>query len=320
MEIVLDNIDKKLLSYLYHHYREPLTKIAKACKVSRDQVEYRLEKYEKQGLIKKYATIFNYRLLGYDEFIVVLIKCSSSIEKTQLKNELEKYPDAITVFDCIGKYDLGTDLVFRNKDEFQKEWGNILKKYTILEHSIFITTALEFFPLKEFELTVEGKSYPINPEKSTKKHALDEKDIKILRIIEENGRARIVDIAKKTKLSCELILYKLKKLHEDNIILGNRIIFDLEKFGYFFGNLRIKLKNLDEEAIVKISKYCKYHKYINAISFGIGEYNCLVQVFYKEEKQFRDTLKEFLEKFKDNIHTSDIILIENEGEIHTLPF
>jgi DNA-binding Lrp family transcriptional regulator len=321
MEITLDKIDKKLISYLYHHYREPLTKIAKACKISRDQVEYRMEKYEKQGLIKKYATIFNYKLLGYDEFVIVWFKLGSVAEKIQLRKELEDSKFTVSIFDVVGKYDLGADFVFKNKDEFQKLFGEILKKYTVTDHSIFMTTVFDFFPLKEFELSLEErKSYSIASNDFAVKSELDEKEIKILTALEKNGRAKLIDMSKETKISSELILYKMKKLHEDKIILGSRIIFDHEKFGYFFGDIRIKLKNLDVETITKIFKYCKYHKHINALSFGIGEYNCLIQVFYNEEKKFRSTIKEFLDKFRDNIQTSDIILIENEGRIKTLPY
>ena len=91
MEFKFDKIDKKLISYLYHNYREPLTKIAKALNISRDQVEYRLKKYEQQGLIKKYATIFNYKLLGYNEFIIILLKLNASKEQKQtIRKEFQK--------------------------------------------------------------------------------------------------------------------------------------------------------------------------------------------------------------------------------------
>jgi DNA-binding Lrp family transcriptional regulator len=320
MEIILDKIDKKLISYLYHHYREPLTKIAKACKISRDQVEYRMKKYESQGLIKKYATIFNYRALGYDEFVIVWMKLRSANEKALLRKELEDSKSAITVFDVVGKYDLGADFVLRNKDEFQKTLGDILKKYDVVNHSVFMTTKFEFFTLKEFEIfQQENMNYSAFSNNSTKKTVLDEKEIKIIKSLERNGRVKLIDIAKETNISSELILYKIKKMHENKIILGSRIVFDHEKFGYFFGSIRLKLKNIDEETIKKISKYCRYHRHINALSFGIGENNCLVQVFYKEEKIFRSTIKDFLYKFRDNIQTSDILLIENEGRIKTLP-
>jgi len=319
MEFKFDKIDKKLISYLYHHYREPLTKIAKACKVSRDQVEYRLKKYESNGLIKKYATIFNYKLLGYNEFVVIWLKLNASKEqKEQIRKDFKKNKNVITYLDVIGKYNLVVDLIYKNKEEFEKEFGEFLQKHKsiIKDYSVFITTSTTFFPLKEFGLSQPEKEFVL--ETSKNKISLDDLEIKILNSLEKNGRAKIVDIATEANISAELALYKLKQLYKNKIILGTRIIFDLEKMNYFFGNLRLKI-NLNEKTKKELVSYCKQHKHINALSFGIGEYNCLIQVFYKEEKIFRNSLKEILSKFRDNIQKSDVILIENEGEVKTLP-
>jgi len=318
MEFQFNKIDKKLISYLYHNYREPLTTIAKACRISRDQVEYRLKKYEQQGLIKKYATIFNYKLLGYDELIVVLLKLNASEEQKKLiRGDLNKNKNIITYFDVLGKYNLGFDGVYKNKEEFEKEFGEFLQKHKtkIKDYSIFMTTSATFFPLKEFDLAYQEKEFILGNLETKPK--IDEKDLKILKALEKNGRAKIIEIATQANISGELALYKLKQLYKNKVVLGTRIIFDMEKLGYFLGNLRLKI-NPDEKTKKELIGYCKKHKYINALSFGIGQHNCLVQFFFKQEKQFRDSLKEFLEKFNNEIYESEIILIENEGEVKTL--
>jgi len=85
--------DKKILSYLYHHYRQPLTEVGKQCLVSRDQVEYTLNKYEAEGVIRKYLTILNYSLLGYNEFIIIWIKTP---KKEQVKKELQTMKNVLS--------------------------------------------------------------------------------------------------------------------------------------------------------------------------------------------------------------------------------
>lgn len=319
MEFKLDKIDKKLISYLYHNYREPLTKIAKAIKISRDQVEYRLKKYESQGLIKKYATIFNYKYLGYNEFIVVWLKLNCTKEQKQtMRKQLKNNKNIVTYFDVLGKYNLGFDGVYKNKEEFEKEFGEFLQKHKtqIKDYQIFTTTNFTFFPLKEFNLPYKEKEFGLG--NSEIKLKLDKKDLKILKTLEKNGRTKIIDLAIQANISGELALYKLKQLYKNKIILGIRIIFNMKKMNYFFANLRLKV-NPDEKIKKEIANFCKQHKYINALSFGIGEHNCLVQFFFKQEKQFRNSLKEFLERFNNEIHESEIILIENEGEVKTLP-
>jgi len=320
MEFKFDKIDKKLISRLYHNYREPLTEIAKACRISRDQAEYRLKKLESSGILKKFATIFNYSALGFEEFVIVWLRLNCTKEqKLQLREELRKNKNILTYFDIVGNYNLGFDCIYKNKHEFQREFGEFLSKHKniIKSHSTFITTSFNFFPLKEFDITQTEKEFSL--EEKNEKIKLGEKDIRILKELEKNGRAKIIDIAKSLNISAELALYRLKNLYKNKIVLGSRIIFDMEKMNYFFGNLRLNLRHINEKIKQEILNYCKQHKFINVLSFGIGEYNCLVQFFFSQEIQFRNSIKEFLEKFNNEINYSDIILIENEGEIKTLP-
>ncbi len=313
----LNKQDKKMFSYLYHHYREPLTKIAKACRISRDQVEYRLKKYEKEGIIKKYLTIFNYSLLGYNEFVIVWLKIKNN--KELIKKELKSMKKVITLGDEISSYDLFVDFVFKNKLDFEKEFYSFLKKHEadIIDYSIFTTSYGEFYPLKTFGFSDEEKIYVVSD--LIKTIQLKNKDLEILKILEKNGRTKIIDIARKTGLSSELIVYKLKQFYKNKIILGVKIQFDIEKLGFYFGNLRIKLKNLDGKTRKELRTFCKQHKHINALFFGLGDYNCLIQVFYQNEEEFRKTIKDINKKFKNQIETSQIFLIENESEAKTLP-
>ena len=320
IKMKLHETDKRLLSYLYHHYREPLTKIAKACKLSREQVEYRLKKYETQGLIKKYLTIFNYYLLGYKEFIVVWLKLDTTKKnKDLIRRELENMKNVVSTGDVLGTYDLFVDFVFKTKQEFEEVFYSFLKKHDeIKEESIFMTTFAEFFPMKQFGKIYDEKTYTLLNE--SKPIKISEKDLKVLKILEENGRARVIDIASKTGLSSELVVYKLKQFYKNKLILGTRIQFDMEKLGFYFGTLIIKLRDKTEKTKNKIKSFCKYHKYINALSLGVAEYDCIIQIFYKKEKEFRQTIKEINEKFRNEIEKSFILLIENEGKVKTLPY
>src|SRR4030042_3648642 len=208
-----DKTDEKLISYLYHHYREPLTKIGKACRLSRDQVEYRIRKYENEGLIRKYITIFNYDLLGYHEIVVVFLKISR--EKEAIKKELENMKNVISTGEVISKYDLYVNSVFKNKNEFEEIFYSFLEKHkeNIEKFSVIALTDAELYPLKYFGEKNSEKNYPlVSPNKEVK---ISEKDMNLLRALEKNGRARIIDISKQTDISSELIVYKIKELYKN---------------------------------------------------------------------------------------------------------
>lgn len=313
-----DKKDKKLISYLYHNYREPLTKIGKACRMSRDQIEYRIKKYEGQGLIKKYLTIFNYDLLGYHEVIVVWIKLKNG--KEQIKKELEKMDNVLSVGDILSKYDLFVNFIFKNKKDFEEKFYQFIKKHEskIENYSLSIATDMQLYPLKFFgELNTEQSYRVVSYEKKIK---LTKKDLKLLKAIEKNGREKIINLSAETGLSSELIIYKLKQFYKNKIILGTRLFLGMENFGFYFAVSRLKLKNLDEELKNRIKDFCKNHKNVNALSFVIGKYNCQIQSFYQEEEELRQTIRDINKEFSKEILESELLLIENEGRVKTLPF
>lgn len=310
----LDAIDKKLLRSIYHNCRNPITQIAKACRISRDQAEYRLKKFESKGLIKKYLTIFNYSLLGYNEFAIVWLKLSS--KKESLKKELEKNPNVISTGEFLSNYDLFINFIFKDKQDFEDNFNKLLENNReIINYSIFSTTYSEFYPLKDFGELKEAREY--NFTEPSKKVEISQKDLSIMGELEKNGRIKISDLAGKIDISGELLAYKLKQLRKRKIILGNRVQFDMEKLGFNFATLRLRLSHLEKE---KIKSFCKNHKHINALAFGISNYNCIVQFFYQEEKELRDSLRDLNNIFQGIIQRSELLLIEKEGRARTLPF
>jgi len=311
-----DAIDKKLISYLYHHYREPLTKIGKACRLSREQVEYRVKKYESEGLIKKYLTVFNYDLLGYHEVVIVWLKTS---QKESIRKQLESMKNVISVGEFLSDYDFFVNFIFKDKNEFESVFYSFLEKNkeSINDFSIFSTTEVYLYPLKFFGESTPARDYElVSPNKDLK---LGKKDIEIIKILEVNGREKIVEISKKTGLSSELIVYKIKQLHKNKVILGNRLLLGMEEHDFYFAAMKLKLRNLDPDLRNKIKNFCKNHPNISNLLFGIGEYNCLIQSFYQTEEDLRKTLRDINEKLKTNIINSELLLIENEGRVKTLP-
>lgn len=312
-----DKIDKKLISHLYHNYREPLTEIAKACKISRDQVEYRLSKYENDGIIKKYLTIFNYESIGYTESVIVYLKLNGN-NKNLIKAELQNMKEVITFGDVLCDYDLFFDAIYKSRHDFEEKFYSFVRKHN-LDYSILQATQITLFPLKCFDILFEEKSYEVV--KSHYGEKINEKDKQLLMALEQNGREKVVNLSKKTGISSELIIYKLKQFQKQKLILGTRIQFDMERMGFYFAVLRLKISIYKQSDFLRLNAFCKQHKHINAVSFGISEsYNCLIQVFYENENELRKTIRDFKQEFADEYSQSQLLLIEHETKARTLPW
>ena len=106
--------DKKLLAYLYSNSREPLSKISKDIKLSREQVKYRINKFEKDNLIQGYIPLINNNKLGYNIISLVLFKLANNNKLKEFKQKLKSSKNRILTVETLTKYDIGGLYIFKN--------------------------------------------------------------------------------------------------------------------------------------------------------------------------------------------------------------
>ena len=113
---------------------------------------------------------------------------------------------------------------------------------------------------------------------------LDNKDLRIISVLNENSRVSIRNIAKKLNLRPSTVHQRIQKLIKNNII---------EKF-----TLKLNNKSIGENFIVFLlitttkdldSKFFN-NKYVKEV-FGItGEYDLIVKLKFKDVEEFNDFL------------------------------
>jgi len=315
--MILTKIDRKLLTYLYHNSRKSYSKIAKECNLSRTQVEYNIKKYINIGLIKKFATIFDYNKFESKQSIFIFI----NLKKLSQKNEfLKLIPKNImlTYGNVLTKFDLYLNLIIGKDESSQKVLSNIFFNEYVESFKLYEPFKIELYPLKFLGEKYSSLNFSLNKETETIK--LDESDKKILKILKDNAREKIINIAKKTKISSELILYKIKRLQNNKVILGSKIVFNMKKIGFFYSVLLINIKNLSEKNILKLETFARTEKFTNSFALMNNKPNCFIQIFYKDEKDLRKTIINLKNEFSEEEIIIDLIQIEEEEFSNTLPF
>lgn len=318
----LKESDIKLLNYLYHNGTEPATKIAKATNLSREQVEYKMKKYFSEGIIKQFFTIFDYTKLGHNLVVGLLLKIRSN--KTQeLMEKLKENKNIISSGEIFGDYDFYFDLVFRDEKELNEFVSNLFEenKDIIYDYLILKSFFVELYPMKFLGTDFSEEPYTITElEQSKKKSEIDDKDKIILKMISQDARVKIVDVAYKVKLTPEAILYRLRKLEKEKIILGSRMLFDMNKLGYYLADILLDINNFSIKTQEKIKKFARKNKYINNILFLVNKPNCLLQVIFKSQTELQETIKEIKKLFEDESVKMKILFLTQEEKINPLPF
>ena len=280
----LDKIDKKLITYLFHNFRETTSNISKKTKLSRDQINYRLNKYEKSGLFSKYCTLFNLPYFGFTNQYVIRLNICDSKQDIKIPNsenvlvftKLKTFGDwncIITIF-TKSKKDL-----YRYIDELYTLFNN-----KIVDYSIYEPIEYSNYPFKVFDInTCEDNTISYH-DILKNNYKMDSYDKQICDILANNADLKLVDIAQKINKNPDFVKYRIKNLEQRNIVLSYLIFLNLSKIDCHLSQVLVKTGNLHNYKD-KIKEFARNNKNIHAHSCGIGEYNIIFQIVYYDYKE-----------------------------------
>ena len=138
---------------------------------------------------------------------------------------------------------------------------------------------------------------PMPTPSSTKTFVLDDKDRKILAILESNSRTSIRVIAKSTGYRPSTVHQRIKRLKDQGVIQKFTVKLDDEKLGrdlvVFMLISGAMDKYLDDKAM---RDPC-----IQEIHGITGEYDLLIKLKFHDMKEFNKFIIEFRDKYSDSI-------------------
>ena len=320
----LTKTDKKVLSYLYKHSRESQTTIAKDLQLTRDQVSYRINKFESENIIIRYLPIVNYSKLGYHVLNLVFFKFNEQKHLNEFKSKIKNSKHKILTMDTLTKYDLIVFFIFKNEKQRNDYLSELINENheKIEEYKVIEPYFSELYPLKFLE--PKNKDFHTTfllHEYKQEEYELDEKEKKILLSLNKNANKKIIDIAKETDLSSELILYKIRKLKKEKVLITTRAYFDMTKIGHHYSFIMLNIKNFSKETKQKIRGYALESKHVDSLNFNLGKPNYLIQIFHENIDQLHKEIENIKDILKDENLTLELVPLKNEGEnVNTIPF
>lgn len=117
MDYQLDEIDRKILSYLSENTRMPFTEIAKKMDVSPGTIHVRMKKIEDAGIVKSSSLVIDYNKLGYTFTAYVGILLTKSIHNKKVLEKLQKIPNITVAHVVSGKYNIFCKIRAKNTDD-----------------------------------------------------------------------------------------------------------------------------------------------------------------------------------------------------------
>ncbi|HLC96250.1 MAG TPA: Lrp/AsnC family transcriptional regulator [Candidatus Nanoarchaeia archaeon] len=145
----VDDKDKRILNALLRNSKLSLREIAKIADVSVATVMNRVNRLEKEGIIKKYSTILDYEKLGFDVEVLIEIRISKG-KLFHVEKEIDHHPNVFAVYDITGEFDAAILARFpgrRQMDAFLKK----IQTYDFVERT---NTRLILNTIKEKQIEV----------------------------------------------------------------------------------------------------------------------------------------------------------------------
>lgn len=130
---------------------------------------------------------------------------------------------------------------------------------------------------------------------------VDLNDKKIIYELDINGFQTLSSIAKKTRMSKQVISYRLSQLINKKIIKKIYSIINLESLGYVGQKIYFQMQNITKSKELELINYFQNHKKI--IWFGIyeGRFDFVISIYTKNKNELDKELSKIINDLQNNI-------------------
>lgn len=283
----LDNFDKRIMHELYVNSRMPLSALAKKLRMSKQRLNYRIQKLHREGSIKAFITMIDRAKLGYtfDMFCYEVSPYSEAQENAVFKRLLALNPSML--FKTDGKWNLMIGFVVSNVYELsekEQQCHFVLRGHIVKEYHFLHMRSLRYrMPLSDEEVrtpifVLGNQSIPLH---------LDEKDIRILSALSINARASYLELSQKLKMPPETIRYRIKQLEKNRAILGYSISVNPNLYAAHHYRMYVKLSVPDAKTLEAVLSYVSSIPQVTRVVTMVGEYSFFYDIVVVDGLEMR---------------------------------
>jgi len=310
----LDLKDKKLLFELDKNSRASLSELAKKLKTSKEVIHYRLNKLINEKVILRFHTVTSLYRFGLTAYKVYLRLSNCS------KEDLEKLIDYLVnnkeIFwmgTCTGRWDLIFGTVSKNLEEFMIIQDKIMHRFGQFIQEKELSISRENFQYNRRWMYNDNTSVlEFNFGEKESQLEIDPKDKLILDALITNSRKSIVDISEETKLSIDIIRYRVKQLEKQGIIKGYKCLLNPHKLGFVTCKSFVFFKNITEDKKQEFINYVKNLTNTINIITTFASWDLEIMFETKSYEEYFEIMEKIKDKFKEIIRFYESILVTSE--------
>jgi DNA-binding Lrp family transcriptional regulator len=310
----LDSVDKRLLVELDIDSRSSASQIGKKLKISKNTVNYRINRMIKLNIIQGYYAVIDTVKLGYYNFRIYFRIRATNKQKEEFISELVNERRIWWVARISSPWDVAIILLAKNLHEAKQIANKVIDKHSdIIQQYHFVSyVELRHFPKTYLAETEIRPSFTLGTEKTIE---VNELETKILRELSKDARIGTVSLAKKLGSTPMIVKYAIKKLIKSKVILGFRILVDYDKIGYeyYWVHLNVSSKRKAISAFVQSLP--------NTVYFDetIGGWNIDFALHIAKDDKIENWMNKINEKFGDSITEHHSLRVIKNEKVSYMP-
>ncbi len=318
----IDLKDRKILYELDRDSRQSNKEIARAVGLSEQVVGNRIKRLVDLGIIEYFYVKTNPSVLGYMHIKIYLRLHNITKEKEEeLLQDLHSQKNIFWLSSLRGKYDLVVSIYVKNVADFTKKYDLIFEKWRdyILERDVVVLerastyTKAYLLPNQKPEEIV----YTIGEEKHLE---LDDTDIRLLKILNQEGRKPLIDIAKQLKVSADTVKYRINHLKKNGVVTGFSVKIDFRKLNNQYHLFFLKLQNMNSQKYKKLETLGRMNKNVVVLIRTIGDHDLELEVEITNPEELDKLLRSLRDNFTSEIKNYEILEVTREHRLTYFPF
>jgi len=307
--------DKKILKELDKNSRQSIAQIGKKTRISKETVNYTMKKLEKEGIIRGYFSLINYFKLNFNVFkLLIRYGNVGKTEEKEISKWILRNPEIIWAGETQGKWDLIVTIREQSIERIYELLAEFNTKFSknIQERQLLIAYELDWLNEK-YLYDNKKENFTDTQKQKTEKPKIDDKDKKIIEILEQNARTPSIQIAPKLKITAEAVSKRIKNLIKKKIISRFKLRISHEKLNKNYNHVYITLKDFSKIDQI-ISHYENSENCVFIMKYH-GSYDLHLELISESPKGFKETITELREKFGNIISDYQVISILKEHKL-----
>lgn len=251
------------------------------------------------------------------------------IQISALETELEKKFVAelledkriITLLKTEGAFDYALTIAVKTVKELARFMTRAKSTYKKLLKEISVTIVVYSKVFKLHKLLLDKITEPEKIEKYAGEETqikIDDKDIKILSALSQHANQTLIELAKATKLSLDVVKYRLRALTAI-LVTSYRAIPNFDKLGYYHYAIMLKL-NATEQDEEKLTTWCLFKKNVLYCTKRISQFDFEVHIAIKDINEFNQFVTLLRKEFSTIIESYETLLQAKLLKLNYVPF